>query len=144
MATSLDIITGALKHLGVNAAESPITAAEAQDGLDDLNDMGAEWEESGYRVGFVPASDVNAEITLPRSSHAAFKAGLAARLAPQYGKAISPGLAALVIETKQNLAKATLDPLTVAFPDTLPTGAGNSCNDFAENNFFPQNEIENF
>jgi len=26
----------------------------------------------------------------------------------------------------------------------LPTGAGNSCNDFAENNFFPQNEIENF
>ena len=144
MTTSLDIIKGALKHLGVNAAETPIEAVEAQDGLDDLNDMGAEWEESGFRVGFVPTDNVNADITLPRSAHAAFKAGLAVRLAPQYGKQISTALAGVVIETKANLAKFSLGPLDVEFPDTLPVGSGNHCDDLIDNRFFPNNQDRNF
>ena len=58
MTTSADIISGALKHLGIRAAESPLTAAEVQDGLEDLNDMGAEWEEDGLSFGNLTSKDL--------------------------------------------------------------------------------------
>jgi len=142
VATSLEIIEGALKHLGVNPAESPVTAAEAQDGLDDLNDMGSEWE-STLQIGFLPAEDVNDEISLPRQAYAAFKAGLAGRIAPQYGKPIYPELAELMRETKKALDKFSLQKLTSEFPDTLPVGSGNECSNYGQR-FYSNDGDTNF
>ena len=109
MTTSADIISGALKHLGIRAAESPLTAAEVQDGLEDLNDMGAEWEESGLRMGFEPNLDANATLNLPRSAIAAFKANLAVRIAAQYSRLVPPTLSALANDTISRSGTRTPD-----------------------------------
>ena len=144
MTTSADIISGALKHLGIRAAESPLTAAEVQDGLEDLNDMGAEWEESGLRMGFEPSLDANATLDLPRSAIAAFKSHLAIRIAAQYSRIVSPALAQLANESMKSLESSLVFIGDVAFPDTLPTGSGNYSGDLLGNRFFPQNKKERF
>ena len=144
MTTSADIISGALKHLGIRAAESPLTAAEVQDGLEDLNDMGAEWEESGLEMGFEPSLDANATLNLPRSSIGAFKANLAVRIAPQYSRIVSPALAQLASDTMKALENSLVFIGDVEYPSTQPTGGGNYSGDLLGNRFFPQNKKERF
>jgi hypothetical protein len=144
MATSTDIVSGALRHIGVRAAESPLTAAEIQDGMEDLNDMGNEWEESGIHLGFTSSIDANATLDIPASSLAAFKANLAIRLAPSYGRIITPALANLANISLNALVKSTAFIGDVEFPDTLPRGSGNECPELLNNRFFTENSIENF
>jgi len=142
--TYLDIIEGALKHLGVLVAETTVTSAETQDGLNDLNDMGEEFEVSGISVGYVSSLDVNAQLELPRSAVAAFKAELALRLAPQYERVVSPALARLAATTRSALLRVTQTNIKVELPDTLPIGSGNECPDITNRQFFKQNSIRNF
>ncbi len=142
--TYLDIITGALQHLTVITAETELTAAEAQDGLNDLNDMGAEWEVSGPRVGFMPSLDVNSQINLPRHAVAAYKANLALRLAPQYEKLVTASLAQLASGALTSLLTAVDFLGPVELPDTLPVGSGNECPDVLNRQFFPQNSVREF
>lgn len=137
MTTSLDLISGGLKLLGVKAAETPIEAAEAQDGLETLNDMMTELEETGIKIGYIPATDVNADIFPPVSTIGSIKALLAVRMAPEYGKVISPTLAARAVASDRMLAKFALRSLEVAYPDSLPMGSGNECDTFSYNRFFP-------
>jgi hypothetical protein len=144
MTTSAGIISGALGHLGIRTAESPLTAAEVQDGLEDLNDMGAEWEESGLHMGFEPSLDVNATLNVPRSSISAFKSHLAIRIAPQYSRIVSPALAELARESMKSLEASLVFIGEVALPDTLPTGSGNYSGDLIGNRFFRQNKKERF
>jgi hypothetical protein len=144
MTTATQIISGALKLLGVRAAESPITAVELQDGLEALNDMGAEWEEDGIRIGFEPVTDATADLGIPRSSVSAFKANLAIRIAPEYSRIVSPALAKLGDDTMDALTKSVVFIGNVQYPGTLPLGSGNECDDFTDQRFFPQNTPENF
>ena len=144
MTTSLDLIDGGLKLVGIKAAETPIEATEAQDGLTVLNDMMAELEEDGIKIGFIANTDVNAEIFVPRSTHSGIKALLAARMAVEYGKIVSPALAAMVISSQRSLAKFALRSLEVAFPSTLPLGSGNDCDSFSDRRFFPERQDVDF
>ena len=50
MTTPLDIITRAMKDIGAVAAGEVPTADEAQDGLDMLNDMIAQWSNENMMV----------------------------------------------------------------------------------------------
>lgn len=143
MATALDFITAALKRLGVNAAESPIEANEAQDGLDMFNDMMSEWEPK-YRLGFIPTLDVNAEVALPRSISEAVKSNLAIRMAPEYSRIVSPALAQIATESLNSLRNEFVFIGEVEYPDTLPMGSGNECPGFIDRTFFPPNSKENF
>jgi len=144
MPTFLNVVEGALKHLGVKASEVAIEAAEAQDALDDLNDMGEEWEGSGINVGFIASTDLNATFPTPRDTISAYKANLAIRLAPQYEKIVSPALAKLADDTFNALTTAYVFVGDVEFPGTLPTGSGNRCSEVFDRRFFNQNKIENF
>ena len=140
MTTSLDLIDGGLKLLGIKAAETPIQPAEAQDGLTMLNDMMAELEEDGISIGFIANEDVNADIFIPRNTHGPIKALLAARMAIEYGKIVSPALASLVMKSDRSLAKFARRSVEVAFPSTLPMGSVNNCGDFHDQRFFPERE----
>ena len=136
MATSLDLISGGLKLVGIKAAESPIEAAEAQDGLIMLNDMMAELEEDGIKIGYITNTDVNATLYVPDSTHAGIKALLAVRLAVEYGKIVSPALATLADGSMRRLSKFARRSLEVAYPSTLPMGSGNDCDSFDDDRFF--------
>jgi len=142
MATYSDIVAGALRHLGVRAAESPITAQEAQDGLEDLNDMGIMWADQ-LGIAYTPSTDINATIDIAREHEAGFKSNLAIMLAPQYSRIVSPALAAVASEAYNAILISSLN-IDTDYPDTLPKGSGNYSTRLLNNRFFPQNNVKNY
>jgi len=145
MASGADIINGALRKLGVNPSDSAITGQEMLDGIEVLNDMLIEWENSGIILGFAPIADPADAIRVPRGTEGAIKANLAGRLASDYSKQITPTLAAEISASTDNMLRLISKPLEVEFPDTLPTGSGNQCYDIdLDRRFFPVNSEENF
>lgn len=144
MPTYNDIVKGALKHISVGTAESPLTPDEAQDGLSDLNDMLSAWEVGGLALGFIPVTDINSVAELPDGAIGAIKASLAMRLAPQYGKIVSPSLIELIRTSFNDVLVAYAPHINVQYPDTLPMGSGNECPGLLDNVFFPVNQKQNF
>lgn len=145
MATAQDVINRALAKIGVRAAESPLTAAETQDGLDALNDMLAAWENSGVTLGFLPVEKVSDTIRVPRHSLAAIKANLALIIAPEYGRVVNPALAVEARDSLNDLMISLSDIGDVNYPSTLPVGSGNECNDLGDTQrFFPDDQEVNF
>ena len=129
MATALDIITGALKLLEVNTAESAITAAEAEDGLTALNDMMNEWNIDGINVGYETLEDTEDVLYVDLGSIGAMKANLAVYIAPEYGRIVTPQLQMRADKSKKSLrASIPLNP--AEFPDSLPVGSGNEGNHY--------------
>jgi len=124
MATARAIVEGALRLSGIRPAESPIEANEAQDGLESLNDMLAEWDLEGIHLGFEPVEDLDDELYVPRGTEGGIKANLAIYINPEYERALNPTLMTRAI-TGKRIARALrfLEPLQ--YPDSLPVGSGN-------------------
>ena len=145
MASGADIVNGALRKLGVNPSDSAITGQEMLDGIESLNDMLIEWENSGIVLGFAPIADSADTIRVPRGTEAAIKASLAGRLASDYSKQPSASLMGEISAAFDNMLRIIQKPLDVEFPDTLPIGSGNQCIDINEDQrFFTANTEENF
>ncbi len=145
MATAESFIKRALTKLGVRAAESPIQPEEIQDGLDLLNDMLSEWENSGVTMGFLPVENASDEVRVPRNAHSAIKANLAVRSASEYGRVVQQALALEASQSFDNLMISLSDIGDVNYPSTLPTGSGNECDSFGNlRRFFPEDQDENF
>jgi hypothetical protein len=82
MSSSAQIVTRALKRLGlVEAGETP-AAADAEDGLAALNAMLAGWEADGINV--------SPDVPLPAKHEEGVTALLAVRLAPDYNRTPNP------------------------------------------------------
>ena len=124
MATALDIVTGALKLLGVTAAESPITDAEAVDGLQSLNDMMAEWEVENISIGYEEIDELDDILYVDDGMEGAIKANLAVYIAPEYDRVVSPSLEKRATSGKR-MAQASSLSFDVKYPDSLPIGSGN-------------------
>lgn len=140
--TANDVVTRALQMVGVRAAETPITAAELSDGLDLLNDMLAEWQGSGLKLGYVPISTGTDELDLPEVCNMAVKSNLAIYMHPEYGKQVNPALAAAATDSYNQMVNALVRIGDVSPPSTLPIGSGNL--DYTETNFFPSVKKVNF
>ena len=78
MTTASDIITGALRKLGIRASETLIDDAEMADGLEDLNDLG----ESKMLFKAVPSP--SSIIRVPRGLDGALKLVLAEKIMADY------------------------------------------------------------
>lgn len=150
MATVLDVVTGALKLLEVRPAESPVTAAEAEDGLEALNDMMNEWNIDGINIGYESLDSTDEELHVDLGSIGAMKANLAIYIAPEYGRIVSPDLSDRARVSKKALRNAI--PLNSSqYPDTLPIGSGNEDNNWTSDGdrpgtlrssrFYPSNRI---
>jgi len=144
MATATHIISRALTRLGIRASETAIEADELQDGLDMLNDMLSNWEESGYNLGFSPVSGITDEVRIPRGANAAVIDSLAIMLAPEYSRPVSPALAGAAKLSLANMLRSIVFIGDVDYPSTLPKGAGNECADWIDDTFFPEKEQRNF
>jgi hypothetical protein len=82
MSSSAQIVTRALKRLGlVEPGETP-AAADAEDGLSALNSMLAGWQADGINV--------SPDVPLPAKHEEGVVALLAIRLAPDYNRTPSP------------------------------------------------------
>lgn len=96
-----------------------------------LDGMMAQWNAVGLRLGYpLPGSpensDIDAETGVPDSANEAIYLNLAIRLAPSYGKQVSPDtnqFAKLAYDTL--LARAVM-PLERQMPGGVPLGAGSN------------------
>ena len=145
MATMIEIVEDALEEIGVKTAEISLTSDELQSGIRRVNDMLAEWSDLGLTPGYIEVLNGVDTLNVDRNAISAIKYNLAIRLSPSYQKPITQALAMLASETKSALETSAVFIGDVAFPDTLPLGSGNECEDFYdETRFFPQNEKVNF
>ncbi len=143
MATGQEFVTGALSKLGRNTAEEPIESYEIDQGIEILNDMLSEWEESGPQLGFIPLAKPAETVRVPRGAHDAIKGKLAMRWASNFDIPVTPALVMAVDEAFNNLLVANEAPIRVNLPDTLPIGTAEDCG-YLDDRFFPYNEEENF
>lgn len=142
MTTAADIITDALGEIGYQAAETPVEPADMQLGLRKLNDMLAEFTESGIIAGS-PVEKPADTVRIQRGVVNGIMMNLAGRLAAPFRKPITAELAASIKAANQNMLRIIVKPIDVDYPDTLPTGSGNEC-DSEDDRFFAQNQSENF
>lgn len=143
MGTPIEFITEALEDLGYLAAEVPVEPDDSKKAFKVLNDMLAEWGESGILPGAAPVETLTTVIRIPRGTHAAVKKNLAGLLAAPFRRPISTELAASIKASNESLLRMTAKIGQVKYPGTLPTGSGNQCDSFDER-FFPEIEESNF
>ncbi len=146
MATAAKIITRALTRLGIRASETAIEADEMADGLDLLNDMLSNWNDSGYGLGFSPIANLTDEVRIPRLANLAVIDAFAIILAPEYSRPVSAALGAAAKLSFGNMVRAIVFIGDVDYPSTLPRGSGNDyCDDnWLDTTFFPEKGKRNF
>lgn len=142
MTTALKIIQRAFSKIGVLAAETPLTSAELDDGLEELNDIISEWTATGILTGISPTYDADTDLQEDRTVRSALINELAPRLCAEYGVQISQAMAQSAFRSFNAMVASNwnLDP---EYPDTLPTGSGN-CSEWFDDIFFDQNSKDNF
>jgi len=114
MATALDFIRRAMRLIGsLDAGEIP-SAVDAQTGLEALQAMLGEWETRGVRLGGVVDMPIAAAtvIPVPVTHLNAIAYGLAAQIAPEYGK--PPDVLQPIVAQAERSFKALLGQYTRA------------------------------
>jgi len=128
MATAHDIIVDARAMLGIDEAEEPLQDYEAQRGLTALNDMLQQWVlektiMSAPRLDSLTETvsvDTYGFSSITDEGNEAFKACLAVRLGPKYGKQADAATVALCTNGKEAITNASFDPDSVAADSDLP------------------------
>jgi len=93
MATAQTFIESALRKIGIKGSETPLSTAELSDGLEALNDMGAQLEAEGYELDYTELAVVGDTVTIPAYANEFYKLQLSARLAAEYGAAFGDSFA---------------------------------------------------
>lgn len=143
MATGQDFVEAALGEIGIHAAETAIEAADMQLGINTLNDMLSEWDESGTPLGFTPLSDENDTVRIPRGVKRAVIVNLAGLLSVPFQKPISQVLAASIKSSNQALLRMTVKIGSVKVSSNLPRGSGNR-DRLYDDRFYPEQDKANF
>jgi len=144
MATALHFVERGFSIAGQNAAETDIEASEANDALDILNDMMAEWELAGANLGFAPVKDLADEVRIPRGAYKAVKYNFAVLLGAEFEIDVSPVVIAIANKSRSRMMSIYKRPLQVSYPGTLPQGSGNECGVLDNDIFYDKVEKENF
>jgi hypothetical protein len=103
--------------------------------------MMASWNALGIRLGYpIPSnpqdSDLDSQSDVPDSANEAIITNLAVKLAPSYGKQVSPETKATARGTYNTLLSRAAMPMEQQLPGTMPAGAGNKpC--LGSNTFMP-------
>jgi len=145
MTTMREVVEDAMEDITVKKAEVSLTDDELQSGIRRCNDMLVQWAELGFIAGYNPVLNGDDVLELEPAAIAAVKAKLAIKLAPSYSKPITAALAENASEAMSMLAIANSHIGEIAYPDSLPIGSGNECNNNGTyNRFFNQNKTDNF
>lgn len=83
--TVIELITDALVEINVIDVNEAPTAEQGVAALRRLNQMLADWETDGIRIGYYPQTDMAANVPIERSDELGVTLNLAVELAPGYG-----------------------------------------------------------
>lgn len=125
MSTNRDIVTAALRMLGVVGATQSPSADDAAIGLSEMNDLFAELESDGIDLGYPPQDSLSDQFPLDRNAEAATKALLAMRLVTYFpSQDIPPSLPIQAQDAKDRLFRdSVLENMEESSTD-LPYGTG--------------------
>lgn len=123
-------ILGAFEEIGLADYVFDLTPEQLQSALRRLDAMMMEWNAKGIRLGYpVPSSpqdsDLDTETDAPDSAWEAIITNLAVRIAPGYGKTVSPDTKMIAKDAYNTLLQRATFPLEQQLPGTMPSGAGN-------------------
>lgn len=88
MATTADIVSRALRILGVLDPHEPAEAQDFDSALSALNAMAARWEANGIALGWTAVNDPDDPLPVPVEAEEALAYNLAVRLRSEYGLAL--------------------------------------------------------
>ena len=129
MWTKRQIIEQAFEEIGLASYVFDLTADQLQSALRRLDLMVASWQARNIQIGYpLPASPENSnideEIQTSLNNNEALVLNLAVRLAPAYGKSLSPDTKATAKLLYDQLLIEAAMPYEQQFVRTLPLGAG--------------------
>lgn len=125
MTTKREIINQAFDEIGAASYELNLSPEEIAAALRRLNQMMAEWDTQGIRIGYDLGGDVSTESGIPESSVYAVAANLGIRIAPIIGKNLSPSTVSEARKAYRALVSYVYTPMQYQYPNTLPLGRGN-------------------
>lgn len=123
-------VTEAFSEIGLAEYVFDLQPEQLQTGLNLLDSQMATWDGKGIRVGWsIPneaeQSDLDDEVDVPYYAREAIYLQLALRLAPRFGKTLSPDTKVNAKNAYDALMRENAQPVPMSYPSTLPAGAGN-------------------
>lgn len=128
--TKRQLITQAFEEIGLAAYVFDLTPEQLNSALRRMDAMVASWNSNGVRIGYpLPASpedsDLDQDSNVPDFAIEAIYLGLACRLAPSFGKVVSPQTRAFADAAYSNMLIQTMQPTPERqMPVTMPRGQG--------------------
>lgn len=128
--TKRQFVTAAFEEIGLADYVFDLQPEQLEGALLRLDAMIAEWNAQGVRLGYaMPSSPQNSDLdeqtNVPDSAWEAIIANLAVRIAPGYGKTVSPDTKAIAKNAYNVLLQRATFPLEKQLPETMPIGQGN-------------------
>lgn len=128
--TKRQFITQAFEEIGLAAYVFDLTPEQLQSALRRMDAMIGGWNANGVRISYpLPSnpedSALDADSGVPDFANEAIYLGLAVRLAPSFGKTVSPETKAFADMAYSNMANQVAIPTPERqLPQTMPRGAG--------------------
>ena len=127
--TKRDLITSALEEAGLAAFVFDLDESQLVSAGKRLDAMMASLNQRGLQIGYNMASvpgniDIDADSGLPDCAYELVITGLAVRLAPMFGKVISPDTKAAYSVALNAMMTLAAHPQSVDIPQGYPIGAG--------------------
>lgn len=94
-----DLISDALREIGVLDETESASAEQGATGLRKLNQMMAQWEESDVKLGYYAQTVLSDTCPIPVYAEVGVTTNLAIKLAPTYGAQISVALAGNALDS---------------------------------------------
>jgi hypothetical protein len=128
--TKRQFVTAAFEEIGLADYVFDLSPEQLESALRRLDAMLMEWNAKGIRLGYASASspqdsDLDTETNVPDSAWEAVITNLAVRIAPGYGKTVSPDTKMVANQGYNTLLQRATFPLEQQLPETMPSGAGN-------------------
>jgi hypothetical protein len=122
MATARDVVSRALRLVGVAASDVPVDATDAANGLEALNSMLRGWEARGVYVGHDTDYTLNSTFEtglLPDRYRDPTTYLLAEALAIEYGRPLTMSLSKRISESWKTISANYLSPVNLDVDDGL-------------------------
>lgn len=137
--TKGEIVHGALAEIGLAEYEFDISPEEIVAGIRRLDSMMASWSDSGIVASYpltnlYDSAAIDENSNIPDVAREAVITNLALRLAPSYGKQISPDLRVAAKSSLNTLMRFYSRPVERQLP-SMPAGAGYKATEY--NRFTP-------
>lgn len=124
-------MVAAFGEIGLASYVFDLTPEQEQDALRRLDSMMATWDGQGISIGYpLPSSpdgsDLDQETNVPGAAQETIYQNLGIRIAPGYGKSVSPDTkTSAKLGYNALLTRALGAPAELQLPGSMPSGAGN-------------------